>query len=437
MSRLTKLLGIVAALLLAIPAQANETLTYDANGNVQSRSLPGGTSQYGYDDLDRLTSEAGPAKTQNLTYDANDNRLSDGTGNKTYTANTNKLATANGQAITLDKVGNITLLRGFSLDWNQAGQLKTVKQGSTLLATYYYDYRGRRSRKVTPTETTIYIYDLADHLLGEFNGTGSPLRTYIWKDDTPVAVILHGTPEKVLYLETDHLNTPIAARDENAKLVWKWESDAFGSTLPNEDPDGDGQKTTINLRFPGQYFDKESGFHYNHHRYYDPLTGRYLSSDPIGLAGGRNGYSYVGGNPMSRIDPSGKFFILPIIAAIAESGAGTWGLAGLGVLGSGWWIFNQNQGKDGPSVPVDLPGKIPDFDFDKPGQCPVDSKGKKWPWKGQAPQGGDKGGYKNPDGPESLHPDLGHGDDIGPHWDFNDRNGPGYRIGPDGTISPK
>lgn len=286
MSRLTKLLGIVAALLLAIPAQANETLTYDANGNVQSRSLPGGTSQYGYDDLDRLTSEAGPAKTQNLTYDANDNRLSDGTGNKTYTANTNKLATANGQAITLDKVGNITLLRGFSLDWNQAGQLKTVKQGSTLLATYYYDYRGRRSRKVTPTETTIYIYDLADHLLGEFNGTGSPLRTYIWKDDTPVAVILHGTPEKVLYLETDHLNTPIAARDENAKLVWKWESDAFGSTLPNEDPDGDGQKTTINLRFPGQYFDKESGFHYNHHRYYDPLTGRYLSSDPIGPSGG-------------------------------------------------------------------------------------------------------------------------------------------------------
>lgn len=180
-----------------------------------------------------------------------------------------------------------------------------MKQGSTLLATYYYDYRGRRSRKVTPTETTIYLYDLWDHLLGEFNGTGSPLRTYIWKDDTPVAVILHGTPEKVLYLETDHLNTPIAARDENAKLVWKWESDAFGSTLPNEDPDGDGVKTTINLRFPGQFYDKESGFHYNHHRYYDPVIGRYLSSDPIGLAGGRNSFGYVGGNPLSITDPRG------------------------------------------------------------------------------------------------------------------------------------
>lgn len=304
-SRLAKLLGIVSALLIAEPALANEALIYDANGNVQSRALPGGTTQYGYDDLDRLTSEAGPAKSQSLTYDANDNRLSDGTGSKTYTANTNKLATANGQTVTLDQVGKITLLRGLSLDWNQAGQLKTVKQGSTLLATYYYDYRGRRSRKVTPTETTIYLYDLWDHLLGEFNGTGAPLRTYIWKDDTPVAVILHGTPEKVLYLETDHLNTPIAARDENAKLVWKWESDAFGSTLPNEDPDGDGQKTTVNLRFPGQFYDKESGFHYNHHRYYDPQSGRYLSSDPIGLTGGRNSFGYVGGNPMSFVDPEG------------------------------------------------------------------------------------------------------------------------------------
>ena len=305
MIRLAHILGIVGTLLLAIPAQANETLTYDANGNIQSRTLPGGTTQYGYDDLDRLTSETGPAKTQSLTYDPNDNRLSDGSGNKTYTANTNQLATVNGQTVTRDKAGNITLIRGLSLEWNQAGQLKTVKQGSTQLATYYYDYKGRRSRKVTPTETTIYIYDLSDQLMVEFDGQGNPLRTYVWADDHPVAIIVHGTPERVIYLETDHLNTPIAARDEQAKLIWKWESDAFGSTLPNEDPDKDGVKTTINLRFPGQFYDKESGFHYNHHRYYDPQTGRYLSSDLIGLVGGINLYAYVEGNPLSYTDPLG------------------------------------------------------------------------------------------------------------------------------------
>ena len=122
-----------------------------------------------------------------------------------------------------------------------------------------------------------------------------------------MSIIQHGTPEKAWYLEVDHLNTPLAARDQTGKVIWQWASDAFGSVLPNEDPDGDTQKTTINLRFPGQYYDKESGLHYNHRRYYDPKLGRYLSPDPIGLAGGGNLYGYVGGNPVSMVDPYGLF----------------------------------------------------------------------------------------------------------------------------------
>lgn len=84
-----------------------------------------------------------------------------------------------------------------------------------------------------------------------------------------------------------------------------------------------------------------------------------------------------------------------------------------------------------------MPDKIPDFDFGDPTKPPVGADGAEWPWKGQPPQGGDKGGYKNPNGPESLHPDLDHGGDVGSHWDYNDRKGPGYRIGPDGTVWPK
>jgi RHS repeat-associated protein len=193
-----------------------------------------------------------------------------------------------------------------------------------LLATYFYDLHGQRSRKQTTAAapqgaaTVVYHYDDAGQLLAETTASGAPLITYAWRDATPVSLIVHGTgtggatTARVLYLEADHLGSPIAARNQAGRLLWKWELDAFGSTVPNEDPDADGQKTTINLRFPGQYFDAESALHYNWHRYYDPKLGRYISSDPIGVEGGLNTYQYVEANPLSFTDPTGLLFMTTI-----------------------------------------------------------------------------------------------------------------------------
>jgi RHS repeat-associated protein len=127
--------------------------------------------------------------------------------------------------------------------------------------------------------------------------------------DIPVAMVEYtGLTERVTYLHADHLNTPRYATDETGTLVWQWSSDAFGNGAPNQDPDGDGTAITLNLRFPGQYYDAESGLHYNWNRYYDPEIGRYITSDPIGLDGGLNTFGYVGGNPLSYFDPTGLVY---------------------------------------------------------------------------------------------------------------------------------
>lgn len=87
----------------------------------------------------------------------------------------------------------------------------------------------------------------------------------------------------VYYVYADHLNTPRVIADGSNKVVWRWDSDPFGVDAANEDPDGDGQTFRYNLRFPGQYYDKETGLHYNYFRDYDPGTGRYVESDPLGI----------------------------------------------------------------------------------------------------------------------------------------------------------
>ncbi len=106
----------------------------------------------------------------------------------------------------------------------------------------------------------------------------------------------NGGAGTIHFLYTDHLMTARLATDQNQTITWRWDGEAFGGGEPVE------SGAVVNLRFPGQYFDFETGLYYNYYRYYDPSTGRYITSDPIGLDGGLNTYGYVGGNPIAQID---------------------------------------------------------------------------------------------------------------------------------------
>jgi RHS repeat-associated protein len=306
-------IALCLLLTLATTPAIADSLTYDAVGNVATRTTSFGTTTYTYDAVNRLTSETGPIGNFSYSYDANGSRLSDSGGSYTYRATSNRLTARHGHAVTTDAAGNITADGlGHTYVYNQRGYLSEARLNGVLLATYYYDYRGLRTRKVTTAaapqgaQVVRFVYDEAGHLIEELGTSGAPIRTYVWRDDTPIAQIDHVPTRHIRYFATDHLDTPRAAMDETGKVIWRWESDAFGSTPANEDPDGDGVKTTVNLRFPGQYYDQETGLYYNWHRYYDPEMGQYTQSDPIGLAGGSfSTFAYVRGNPISRKDLKG------------------------------------------------------------------------------------------------------------------------------------
>ncbi len=142
------------------------------------------------------------------------------------------------------------------------------------------------------------MYGLGGLLYGEYDNSGALIREYVYLNGAPLAQVDAGSPEVLIYLHTDHLATPRYGTNAGGSTVWTWDSGAFGKEAATG-------SATVNLRFPGQYRDAETGLHYNWNRYYSPATGRYVSSDPIGLAGGLNTYSYVSASPVMFSDPRG------------------------------------------------------------------------------------------------------------------------------------
>ncbi|CBL45672.1 RhsD protein [gamma proteobacterium HdN1] len=183
--------------------------------------------------------------------------------------------------------------------------------------------------------------------------------------------------EQIYYVHTDHLNAPTLVTDSNKTVVWEGIRKPFGET--------DEVVNTVRqpIRFPGQYFDGETGLAYNVMRDYDPTLGRYVQSDPIGLRGGVNTYAYVGGNPVNYIDPRGlEAAIWPgwgWLGSAAEGGAAAGGLTGLGpaigILGGLLIPSPLGDGtlhKDGDDGSESRPDNCPT------GTLPIDKGKKKW-----------------------------------------------------------
>jgi RHS repeat-associated protein len=185
--------------------------------------------------------------------------------------------------------------RSWKYAWDHAGQLEAVTRPDGQRVTFSYDALGRRMKKTFAGKTTTYLWD-GDELIHEIVEGTEPV-TWVFEPGmfTPLAKV---EGDKRYGIITDHLGTPTALLDEAGELAWKAQLDVFGVAHV------DVMKTACPWRFPGQYEDEETGLYYNRFRYYDPLAGRYVSQDPIRLAGGDNLYGYVP-DPLAWIDPLG------------------------------------------------------------------------------------------------------------------------------------
>ncbi|MGX9379881.1 RHS repeat-associated core domain-containing protein [Pseudomonas sp. JQ36] len=282
---------------------------YDANGNLagidDSRK---GNRSFHYDPLDRLISVRG-ATPESFAHDPAGNLLGQNDLPVANLANVkgNRLLMQGDRHYDYDVHGNLIrerrgagqkLVTEYRYDAQHRLVGVTLPSGST--ASYRYDAFGRRIEKTVDGHTTEFLWQ-GERLIAE--SADNRYRTYIYETGSfrPLAVLDGEGPLKAtpFYYQLDQLGTPQELTDYSGEIMWSAKYRAYGNLAALDVSEVDNP-----LRFQGQYFDAETGLHYNRHRYYNPGTGRFLTPDPIKLAGGLNNYQYVP-NPTGWIDPLG------------------------------------------------------------------------------------------------------------------------------------
>jgi len=310
-------------------------LSYDASGNHDRYQAGNKLTQYSIDPhSNRVLGYTSQDGNRQYHYDALGNRISESSGGRTttYTYNPfNRMAQSN-----VD--GRVT--------------------------SYLLNAQGQRVVKSNDAGTSRYYFTGQNQLLSEL--TNSTWTNYVWFGGELVGLVRNGN---LIMLHTDHLGRPEFATDGNQQTVWKAYNYAYGRSVIQDDIGG------LNIGFPGQYYDAETGLWYNGFRDYDASIARYVQSDPIGLAGGLNTYAYAENSPLVSIDALGlqsRALSRPFYPSTGNGGSdGTYGGPNVdpkqAVIGSMAFIGNNVF----PGIGIALSEIIKDGSESKPDNCPT------------------------------------------------------------------
>lgn len=293
---------------------------YDPVGNILSQGTEHGDYAYGYDNLYRLTAANYPA--------ANDETFEyDGVGNRTghnddssWTYNeANQLTQQGDTSYEYDANGHLIkkTINGEDTHFVYNSQERLVQvedHNRQVVARYGYNPLGHRLWKEVSGERNYFFYNRSG-LVGEYNTAGELIKEYQYTPGSTWMTnpLFQRESGNLYFYQTDHLYTPQRLVAASGQVVWEARSQAFGQV------DEIHSTITNSLRFPGQYYDEETGFHHNYFRDYDPELGRYLQSDPVGLKGGINQYVYALNSPRVYIDPNGLTPLACLVPPVAAA----------------------------------------------------------------------------------------------------------------------
>ncbi len=409
-----------------LPGEEKPAYEYDANNRLKK----GGTIAYEYDTADNPTKlgtgtykydkaselETGPS----LTYTYNE------LGERIKTKPTSGPATTYGY----DEAGNLT-----SVERPKEGETTEIKD------TYAYDGNGLRASQTISGTTTYLAWNVSEPLPLLLNdGTNS----YIYgPGGLPIEQI--SSSGAILYLHHDQQGSTRLLTSSTGAKEASFTYDAYGNTT------GTTGTAKTPLGYDGQYTSSDTGLIYLRARVYDPATAQFLSVDPMASVT-RAPYDYAGDNPVNNMDPRGLsstaeglgeggvpcFFPFcgppPSVEEALHPGAEKveHGIESI------WNAINENEGPNDEGE-----HELKEKEAQRENGCspnfsdPTKPPGEGWEWKGNGPVGSKEGAWFNPDTRESLHPDIGHGEPQGPHYDYKAPDGSQYRLYPDGRLEPK